>query len=97
MAKARSLVGLDCTRPRSSRRCLTPRPAVATFAMTGENAGVAGFCAGLPWPVRVAYEAGPTGYGWRASSPSVAWCGWPGAEQDPPGERGSGQDRSSRR
>ena len=23
----------------------------------------AGFCAGLPGPVRVAYEAGPTGYG----------------------------------
>ena len=28
--------------------------------MTGE---VAAFCAGLPGPVRVAYEAGPTGFG----------------------------------
>ena len=33
------------------------------FAMTGEVAPAAGFCAGLPGPVRVAYEAGPTGYG----------------------------------
>jgi transposase len=34
-----------------------------TFAMGGESAGAAGFCAGLTGPVRVAYEAGPTGYG----------------------------------
>jgi transposase len=32
------------------------------FAMNGENAAAAAFCAGLPRPVRVAYEAGPTGY-----------------------------------
>ncbi len=31
--------------------------------MSGEVAAAAGFCAGLPRPVRVAYEAGPTGYG----------------------------------
>ena len=31
--------------------------------MGGESAGAAGFCAGLPGPARVAYEAGPTGYG----------------------------------
>jgi len=34
-----------------------------TFVMDGDAAGAAGFCAGLPRPVRVAYEAGPTGYG----------------------------------
>ena len=34
-----------------------------TFAMSGDAAGAAGFCAGLPRPARVAYEAGPTGYG----------------------------------
>jgi hypothetical protein len=33
------------------------------FSMSGDAAGAAGFCAGLPGPVRVAYEAGPTGYG----------------------------------
>ena len=31
--------------------------------MSGESAGVVAFCAGLPRPVRVASEAGPTGYG----------------------------------
>ena len=31
--------------------------------MGGDTDGAAGFCAGLPRPVRVAYEAGPTGYG----------------------------------
>jgi transposase len=31
--------------------------------MTGDKAGAAGFCAGLPGPVRATYEAGPTGYG----------------------------------
>jgi len=36
---------------------------LAFFSMTADIAGVAGFCAGLPRPVRVAYEAGPTGYG----------------------------------
>jgi transposase len=32
------------------------------FEMNGEIGAAAGFCAGLPRPVRVAYEAGPTGY-----------------------------------
>jgi len=31
--------------------------------MDGDVVGAAGFCAGLARPVRVAYEAGPTGYG----------------------------------
>src|SRR6202158_3585031 len=31
--------------------------------MTADIARVAGFCGGLPRPARVAYEAGPTGYG----------------------------------
>jgi transposase len=33
------------------------------FAMTADIGKTAGFCAALPRPVRVAYEAGPTGYG----------------------------------
>jgi len=33
------------------------------FAMTADIGSTAGFCAGLPRPVRAAYEAGPTGYG----------------------------------
>jgi hypothetical protein len=34
-----------------------------SFSMKGDTLAAAGFCAGLPRPVRVAYEAGPTGYG----------------------------------
>ncbi|HEY2595436.1 MAG TPA: IS110 family transposase [Chloroflexota bacterium] len=33
------------------------------FSMSGETDKAAAFCAELPRPVRVAYEAGPTGYG----------------------------------
>jgi len=33
------------------------------FGMTADVGRAAGFCAGLPGPVRAAYEAGPTGYG----------------------------------
>jgi transposase len=33
------------------------------FRMNGDAGEAAAFCAGLPRPVRVAYEAGPTGYG----------------------------------
>jgi transposase len=33
------------------------------FRMSGEVESAAAFCAGLPKPVRAAYEAGPTGYG----------------------------------
>ena len=40
--------------------------------MGGESAAAAGFCAGLAGPVRVAYEAGRPGTGWRASSRGVA-------------------------
>jgi transposase len=36
---------------------------LSRFAMSGDAGRAAGFCAGLPGPVRVAYEAGPTGYG----------------------------------
>ena len=32
------------------------------FVMNGENANASSFWAGLPRPVRVAYEAWPTGY-----------------------------------
>jgi transposase len=34
-----------------------------TFVMGGDSGARAGLCGGLQRPVRVAYEAGPTGYG----------------------------------
>jgi len=64
MAKARSLVGLDVHATKVVAAVLDAETGqLQTFAMSGETAKVAAFCAGLPRPVRVACEAGPTGYG----------------------------------
>jgi transposase len=64
MAKARSLVGLDVHATKIVAAVLDAETGqLQTFVMDGDNAKAAGFCAGLPRPVRVAYEAGPTGYG----------------------------------
>jgi hypothetical protein len=64
MAKAKSLVGLDVHAAKIVAAVLDAETGqLQTFQMGGENANAAGLCAGLPGPVRVAYEAGPTGYG----------------------------------
>src|SRR5450631_2274586 len=64
MAKARTLVGLDVHATKIVAAVLDGETGqLQTFAMDGESAAAAGFCAGLGGPVRVAYEAGPTGYG----------------------------------
>jgi transposase len=64
MAKARSLVGLDVHAAKIVAAVLDAETGeLKTFVMDGDSAGAAGFCAGLPRPVRAAYEAGPTGYG----------------------------------
>jgi transposase len=64
MAKAKSLVGLDVHATKIVAAVLDAETGeVQTFSMDGDLTGAAGFCAGLPRPVRVAYEAGPTGYG----------------------------------
>ena len=64
MAKARSLVGLDVHATKIVAAVLDAETGeVQFFAMTADVSKAAGFCAGLPRPVRVAYEAGPTGYG----------------------------------
>jgi len=64
MAKARSLVGLDVHASKIVAAVLDGETGqLQSFAMGGESAGAAAFCAGLPGPVRVSYEAGPTGYG----------------------------------
>jgi hypothetical protein len=66
MAQVRSWAGLDV----HARSVL----AVTVDALSGEmrtrrlpgtTSEVVGFCVSLPGPTRVAYEAGPTGYGWR--------------------------------
>src|ERR1700716_515645 len=64
MAKAKTLVGLDVHATKIVAAVLDAETGeLQTFAMGGDTAGTAGFCAGLPRPVRIAYEAGPTGYG----------------------------------
>jgi transposase len=64
MAKARSLVGLDAHAATIVAAVLDAETGELTFfGLSGEVEGAAAFCAGLPRPVRVAYEAGPTGYG----------------------------------
>jgi transposase len=64
MAKARSLVGLDVHAAKIVAAVLDAETGeLQFFSMTADIGKTAGFCACLPRPVRVAYEAGPTGYG----------------------------------
>jgi transposase len=64
MAKARTLVGLDVHATKIVAAVLDAESGeLRTFRMNGDAGEAAGFCAGLPRPVRVAYEAGATGYG----------------------------------
>jgi hypothetical protein len=69
MAKARSLVGLDVHATKIVAAVLDGESGeLRSFAMGGESAATAAFCVALPGPVRVAYEAGPTGYGLACAS-----------------------------
>jgi transposase len=64
MAKARSLVGLDVHATKIVAAVLDAETGeLQYFSMTADIGRVAGFCVALPGLVRVAYEAGPTGYG----------------------------------
>jgi transposase len=63
MAKARSLVGLDVHAAKIVAAVLDADTGeLQVFVVNGENTNAAALCAGLPRPVRVAYEAGPTGF-----------------------------------
>ncbi len=64
MTKARTIVGLDVHATKIVAAVLDVETGeLQFFALSGETDTAVGFCAGLPRPVRVAYEAGPTGYG----------------------------------
>jgi transposase len=64
MAKAKTLVGLDVHAAKIVAAVLDAESGeLRTFRMDGDAEQAAAFCAGLPRPVRAAYEAGPTGYG----------------------------------
>jgi transposase len=63
MAKARTLVGLDVHATKIVAAVLDAETGeLQFFRLAGDVAEAAALCAGLPRPVRAAYEAGPTGY-----------------------------------
>jgi transposase len=62
MAKARTLVGLDVHATKIVAAVLDAETGeLERFGLGGGVGEAAGLCAGLPGPVRAAYEAGPTG------------------------------------
>jgi transposase len=63
MAQVRSWAGLDVHASKVVAAIVDGETGeLAVRRLSGESAEVVGFCAGLPGPVRVAYEAGPTGF-----------------------------------
>jgi transposase len=64
MAKVRSWAGLD-VHATSVRACVVDAESgeMTVHRLPGDTSAVVAFCAELPGPTRVAYEAGPTGYG----------------------------------
>ena len=64
MAKVRSWVGLDVHAAKVVACVVDAESGEMTVhRLGGETVAAVAFCAGLPGPTRVAYEAGPTGYG----------------------------------
>jgi transposase len=64
MAKVRSWAGLDVHAAKVVACVVDAESGEMTVhRLPGGTAAVVAFCAGLPGPTRVAYEAGPTGYG----------------------------------
>lgn len=64
MAKVRSWAGLD-VHAASVVACVVDAESgeMTVHRLGGQTSAVVAFCVGLPRPTRVAYEAGPTGYG----------------------------------
>jgi transposase len=64
MAKARTLVGLDVHASKVVAAMLDAETGELRFSrLAGETERAVALCSGLEAPVRVAYEAGPTGFG----------------------------------
>ena len=64
MVKARTLVGLDVHAAKIVAAVLDVEAGeVRSFRLPGDVGEAVGLCSGLARPVRVTYEAGPTGYG----------------------------------
>jgi transposase len=64
VAKVRSWAGLDVHAARVVAATVDSESGeLSLHRLSGDTARVVAFCAGLPGPARVAYEAGPTGFG----------------------------------
>src|SRR3954447_3604726 len=64
MAQVRSWAGLDVHAATVLAAAMDSRSGeLVVRRLAGKTSAVVEFCAGLPGPVRVAYEAGPTGFG----------------------------------
>jgi len=64
MAQVRSWAGLDVHAAKVLAATMDSRSGeLVTRRLSGATGDVVEFCVGLPGPVRVAYEAGPTGFG----------------------------------
>src|ERR687891_424894 len=64
MAKVRSWAGLDVHAAKVVAVTVDGESGeLAAHRLSGDTGEVVAFCAGLPGPVKVAYEAGPTGFG----------------------------------
>ena len=94
MAKARTLVGLDVHAAKIVAAVLDAETGeLSWFTVGGDASEAAGLCAGLPGPVRAAYEAGPTGYGLaRELGRRGVGCVVAAPSKIPQGVGGSGQD-----
>lgn len=72
MIKVRTWVGLDVHASKVVACVVDAESGEMTVHhLPGETAAVVAFCAGLPAPARVAYEAGPTGFGLARSLHAV--------------------------
>ena len=91
MAQVRSWAGLDVRARRLVAVAVDGASGeLVARGLPGETRAVVEFCAGLPGPTRVAYEAGPTGYGLARALEGAGVqrvVGAPGKIERPPQDR----------
>jgi hypothetical protein len=95
MAQVRSWAGLDVHASKVVAAVVDRESGeLAVRRLSGETGEVVGFCAGLPGPARVAYEAGPSGFALARAlvAAGVEWCDGRAGQVRASGA-GSGQDR----
>jgi hypothetical protein len=95
MTKVRTWVGLDVHAAKVVA-CVVDALSgeMSVHRLPGETSALVAFCAGLPGATRVAYEAGPTGFGLGACAHEFRdWVCDRGAGKDRASLRGPGQNR----